>query len=81
MFTAEQIKAARALLCWDQMQLAIAAEVGIATLRRIEAQSGRIRAHSDTIWRVTKALEDAGIIFLFPDESGNEGVRLKKRDM
>lgn len=79
MITAEQIKAARALLGWDQIQLAEAAEIAVNTVRRLEGQHGRVRAHSETIWRLTKTLEDTGIVFLFPDLEGDHGVRLKSR--
>ncbi|WP_456751257.1 helix-turn-helix domain-containing protein [Bradyrhizobium sp. USDA 4461] len=37
-----QIKAARCLVGWQQLQLAIAAGVGIVTIRRIERMMGAI---------------------------------------
>jgi transcriptional regulator with XRE-family HTH domain len=39
--TAEQLKAARALLGWSQNQLAIAASVSIPSVRRFERKVGR----------------------------------------
>ena len=42
MLFAAQIRAARALLDWRQDDLARAADVGITTIRRIEAQPGPV---------------------------------------
>ena len=41
---AGQLRAARALLGWNQDMLAESSGVGIATVRRLEGQTGRIRA-------------------------------------
>lgn len=73
---AEQLRAARALLGWTQDQLADQAGVGIATIRRLEAQTGPIRAISDTLWRLQSALEQAGVVFLGEDGAQGPGVRL-----
>ena len=40
MLHASQIRAARALLGWSQEQLADAADIGVATIRRIEVLEG-----------------------------------------
>src|SRR5262245_22004396 len=69
-------KEARALLGWDQQKLARASNVGIATVRRIEGVDGPVNAHTSTTWRLQKALEKAGIIFIESDEIGGPGVRL-----
>jgi transcriptional regulator with XRE-family HTH domain len=73
---AQQIKAGRALLGWDQQELARASNVGIATVRRIEGVDGPIKANTSTTWRLQEALEKAGIIFIDPDEKAGPGVRL-----
>jgi len=67
---ARQIKAARALLDWSQEDLSLAAELSIATIRKIE--SGSISPRDKTMDSIKKALEEANIEFTFPD-----GVRLK----
>jgi transcriptional regulator with XRE-family HTH domain len=71
-----QIRAARALLGWRQDDLAKAADIGAATVRRIEvlkSPAGNVA----TLIRIQKALEKAGIIFLDADRNAGFGVRLK----
>ena len=72
--TTEQIKAARMLLGWDQIELATRAGVGVATLRRIEAVSGPIVEGSTSGSKVICALVKADIEFL--NTSKGRGVRL-----
>ena len=75
---AEQLRAARALLDWNQETLAEMSDVGVATIRRMEARNGPIRASSDRLWRLQEVLEQAGVIFI-PEENGQgPGVRLAK---
>jgi len=59
------------------MELAKAACVGVATVRRLEAAHGEVRGSADTVWKVQKALEHAGVQFITADESAGPGVRLK----
>ncbi len=79
MRTSEQLRAARALLGWNQDQLADRSGVGIATIRRMEGQTGQLRGISETVWRLQNALERAGIIFIAEDEVAGPGVRLARR--
>ncbi len=37
-----------------------------------------LRGITDTIWKIRKALEEAGIIFIEGDDSTGPGVRLSK---
>ena len=77
-FSAE-IRAARALLNWSQSDLAEAASVGVATVRRLEGARGKVRGAADSVWKIQAALERAGVEFL-PAESGKgPGVRLRAR--
>lgn len=77
MIFVEQIRAARALLNWSQNELASAADVGIATVQRIEAGTGPIRANTSTVMKLQKAFEQAGVRFLNADENEDGvGVRL-----
>jgi transcriptional regulator with XRE-family HTH domain len=64
MITAEQIRAARALLRLDQSELARRAGISVATLRRVEAGNEPVLARSAETIR--QALETAGAQFI-PD--------------
>ena len=79
MLHAAQIRAARALLDWRQDDLAGAAKVGIATIRRIERLPGPAKGYFSTVSRIQQALERAGVRFLDPDGSDGIGVRLVAR--
>ena len=79
MLTGEQLRAGRAMIGWDQSELAEKANVSLKTIKRMEATSGFINARST--WSVKNALEIAGIEFL--DGDGNwrtrgDGVRFSK---
>jgi len=76
MRSAEQLRAARALLDWSQDQLAEKSGVGVATVRRLEGQSGKLRTYSETLWKLQTALEEAGVIFIPEADSLGPGVRL-----
>lgn len=76
--TGPQVRAARGLVGWSQTDLATAAGIGLATVQRLESQDGMLRGMTDTIWKIRKALEEAGIIFIDGDESTGPGVRLSK---
>ena len=75
-FSVEQVKAARMLLGWDQSQLAAAASVGIATVKRIEICTGSLPSTPRITAKLQLALEQAGIEFLGTPDS-KPGVRLK----
>jgi len=77
MIDAAQIRAARALLNISQADLARFASVHVATIRRLEAATD-VRGAAETIWKIQRALEAAGIEFI-PEEGGRGGgVRLKQ---
>jgi predicted transcriptional regulator len=69
-----QIKAARSLIGWEQHRLAAQAGVAISTIRRLEGLDGRIGAHFETVEKIRKAFEQAGIEFV---GNPNPGVRLR----
>lgn len=73
MITAEQIRAARALLRLDQFELARRAGVSPATLRRVERGGERPRASIRAVVSIQHALETAGAEFI------DNGVRCKQR--
>ncbi len=73
-----QILAARSLLGLSQTELAKRASIGLATLQRTEAGGSEVRGSAKTIWKLEKALEAAGIMFIDQDEAHGPGVRLRK---
>lgn len=77
MLTSEQIRAARAILRLEQSELAELAGVHVETIKRLEGQTGSIRATEETILAVGAALIRAGVAFIEPSppEDG-PGVRL-----
>ncbi len=75
---AAQLRAARSLLGWKQTELAEKSGVGIATIRRLEAQSDILRGMSETVWKLQKALEDGGVDFIDGDGSTGPGIKLSK---
>jgi transcriptional regulator with XRE-family HTH domain len=72
-----QIRAARALLGINQTKLSEWASISVATLKRIESSSA-IRGAADTIWKIQRALESAGVEFIPEDAGKGPGVRLKR---
>jgi len=75
---AAQIKAARGLLGLSQTRLSELADVGIATVKRLELAKD-IRASARTLINIQSALETAGVEFLPADDAHGPGVRLKLR--
>jgi predicted transcriptional regulator len=72
--TGRQLRAARALLGWEQLELAKRSRIAIGTIRRMESFAGQISSRTSTLSQVQQTLEKAGIQFL-NDES--PGVRLR----
>ncbi len=80
MISAGQLKAARALLGWDQRRLAKSAGVSLPTVQRMEASDGTVRANVDTLVKIIDALQSAGIELLSvgaTSAGGGRGVRLR----
>jgi len=73
-----QIKAARALLGLNQLDLSELSGVGLTTLKRIEL-SADLTGSVRTLWKIQTALEAAGVEFIPAEEEKGPGVRLKKR--
>ena len=71
-----QCRAARALLEMNQKELAQAARVGSATIKRFEVdKQSPIR---NNMAAIRKALEDAGVMFLDRTKTRGPGVCLKE---
>ena len=73
-----QLKAARTLVGWSQVQLAAAAGVSLPTIKRLEAAEGILGGRKTTAQKIGSALEKAGIEFI-DENGGGAGVRLRKR--
>lgn len=73
-----QISAARVLLGISQQELATNAKIGLGTVKRIEAARYSFAGTSQTMARIQRALEEAGIVFL--DQDGKSGPGVKLRD-
>jgi hypothetical protein len=65
-------------LAWSQSQLAVAADVSIPTIKRLEAQEGLLGGRDETGAKIRVALEAAGIEFI-DENGGGPGVRLRRR--
>jgi transcriptional regulator with XRE-family HTH domain len=76
MIEAAQIRAARALLDLSQANLSDMASVSATTIKRLEGAT-EIRGAAETLWKIQKALEAAGIEFIPAEEGKGPGVRLK----
>ena len=70
MITKEQIRAARALLDWNQKDLAEKAGISEPTIKLVE--TGKVRSNESTMLAIRSALEKADIEFL-----PNSGVRFR----
>ena len=81
MITAQQMRAARALLGIDQRQLAEIAGLSLPTIQRMEASTGQVRGVIDTLVKVVQALEDNGIELIGEGQASTgagRGVRLRE---
>ena len=74
--TSEQVRAARALLRWEQRNLAEASSVSLASIKRLETRPGTLAAQARTVDAIRRALEAVGVEFTNGDEPG---VKLKRR--
>jgi len=77
MMSVAQLRAARGLIGWNQSRLAEASGLALSTIKRMETSEGVLRGTAENVWRVQKALQEAGVIFIDEDEEG-PGVRLRK---
>jgi predicted transcriptional regulator len=80
MITANQLRAARALLGVDQKTLAEMAGVSVPTIQRMEASEGDVRGIVDSLMKVVGALDRAGIELIGErarSDGGGRGVRFR----
>ena len=82
MITAEQMRAARALLQMDQRRLAELSGLSLPTIQRMEASDGVIRGNIESLTKLISALDAAGIELINDgavSQDGGRGVRLAQR--
>jgi transcriptional regulator with XRE-family HTH domain len=77
MLTAEQLRAARAIVRMEQTELAAASGLSVETVKRLERMRGPISANTGTEAALRRALGEAGVIFIEENGEG-PGVRLRK---
>jgi hypothetical protein len=70
LITGRQLRAARGLLGWGQVELANKAKVAIGTIRRMESFDEEVGCQASTLYKVRTALEKGGIEFLHDDKPG-----------
>jgi transcriptional regulator with XRE-family HTH domain len=73
--TSEQVRAARALLRWEQKDLAAASKISLPAIKRLETIPGALAAQARTIDALTLAFASAGVEFTNGDAPG---VKLRK---
>lgn len=77
MLSSEMVRAGRALLRWEQKDLAEASGVSLPTIKRLEAAPGPLSAHGPTIAAIQRAFEDKGLEFI-PQNGGGPGIRFRE---
>jgi transcriptional regulator with XRE-family HTH domain len=80
MITAAQMRAARALLGFEQRRLAEMSGVSLPTIQRMEASDGTVRGTVETLTKIVDALAAAGVELIgegAASAGGGRGVRLK----
>jgi transcriptional regulator with XRE-family HTH domain len=80
--TAQQLRAARALLGLDQRALAAACGLSLPTIQRMEASQSVVRGNVESLMKVIDALSRAGVELIGEEAAstdGGRGVRLKRK--
>lgn len=78
--TGPQLRAARALLGLSGEELANETRLGLATIRRAEAEGGVVRLTRANALLLVATLERLGVQFLAADKVGGPGVRMALRE-
>lgn len=79
MVLSKQIRAARALLGWSQDELAGHANIGIATVKRLERDGDPMRGSITSLRKIEAALAEAGIAFLSDHDQIGVVLRAERR--
>jgi DNA-binding transcriptional regulator YiaG len=76
--TADQLRAARALLDMSQPELSARAKVSVPTVKRCESNKSKAKVAAETRQAIVTALQSAGIEFTNGDAPGVRLVGTKK---
>jgi transcriptional regulator with XRE-family HTH domain len=79
MITSAQMRAARALLGWDQKQLAGQSGLSLPTIQRMERSEYVVRGNIDSLTKLLSTLEEAGVEVISESATSigqGRGVRL-----
>jgi transcriptional regulator with XRE-family HTH domain len=81
MITATQLRAARALIGFDQRKLAELSGLSLPTIQRMEGSNGVVRGNVDSLMKLVAAFDMAGIELISDNalsSRGGRGVRLRE---
>lgn len=79
MLTSEMVRAARALLRWEQADLAEKASVSLPTIKRIEKEAGSIPGRRSTVEAIEAAFRKARIEFTYDRGEGVTKLKLARK--
>lgn len=75
----EQLRAARAMLRWEQAKIAAEAGVSVETVKRLEKMDGPLLdVRAATLAAIQKAFEAEGVEFVDGDAPGVKLAKIKK---
>jgi len=75
--TSEQVRAARALLRWEQKDLAKASGISLPSIKRLETQPGALGGYDATVEAIREAFEREGVVFLMRGDGDGVGVQMR----
>ncbi len=78
--TSEQVRAARALLRWEQKDLAESSKISLPAIKKMETVRGPLAAQARSMQAIIAAFAAAGVEFI-AENGGGAGVRLRKGKM
>ena len=79
MITSYQLRAARIILGLDQRELADLSKLSLPTIQRMESSKGIVKGNIDTLVKLIKTFENAGVELIAENVSSSgkgRGVRL-----
>ncbi len=68
------------MLRWSAKKLSEMSGVSLPTIQRMEGARGLLRSSVESVLKIQRALEDAGVFFIDEDEKLGPGVRLRKTE-
>ncbi len=68
------------LRAWSQARLAEASGLALSTIKRMEASDDLLRGTAENVWKVERALENAGVAFIDESNELGPGVRVTRQE-